>query len=340
MAENQKKIKKLRYVTDAQPGIRRKKKGKSFSYLSPDGEEIISQEIISRIKSLSIPPAYTDVWICPHSNGHIQATGRDSRNRKQYRYHPDWTKFQNTNKFQRVYLFGKTLPDIRKKVSYDLRKIDLSRKSVLAALVRIMDKSYVRVGNRGYAKAHKTFGITTLRKKHVCVIENETTLKFAGKNKTPWNIQLQDPKIAQVVRKCTEIQGYELFKYMDDRGIPHTLRSEDFNTYLKEVSGHDFTAKDFRTWAACKEAFALLCNQACSENLSERKKKIKEVVRSVASLMGHTEAICKKSYIHPKLLKSWEEGLLQKWVSGKKIPNKEKLFLKWWKAHIKEGSVG
>ncbi len=329
----------LRYVKDTLPGIRRQKKGDCFIYLSQNGKRLTSPRLLNRITHLAIPPAYTDVWICPYENGHLQATARDAKRRKQYFYHPNWIIAQEMNKFHRVYLFGKSLASIRKKVTHDLKQSGLPKEKVLAALMRIMDKTYVRVGNDVYAKEHNTFGLTTLRKRHVRVYRDQVSLSFEGKNQTPWHIQLQDPKIVKIIKKCTDIPGYELFKYMDEEGKPRIVCSEDFNEYLQNISGHDFTAKDFRTWAACKETFCLLVSFVRSEDIIDSEKALRGMLKSVACMMGHTLAICKKSYIHPLLLKSWKSGSLQKWIQNKSLPQGEKLFLKWWKEHIKEDKV-
>lgn len=300
---------------------------------------VTSPRTLNRIHRLSIPPAYEEVWISPYENGHLQATARDALGRKQYFYHPEWIQIQTSNKFHRVYVFGKHLPLIRKKIRQDLKRPGLHKERVLAALVSIMDKTHVRIGNDIYAKTHQTFGLTTLRKRHASISRKGVCLKFEGKNQTPWEIRLEDPKVVKVIKKCTDIPGYELFKYIDEEGQKRVLCSEDFNAYLQTLSGQDFTAKDFRTWAACKETFCSLASRVKEADPQNSPQLLKDALKKVARLMGHTLAVCTQSYIHPALIQSWENGAFQRWIEIESVPPSEKLFLKWWKAHIKEAKV-
>lgn len=327
----------LRYVSDSMPGIRRKRKGKGFAYYDAKGELIDSKAIIERIRKLVIPPAYRNVWICPLENGHLQATGMDDKNRKQYRYHPDWDAVRDSAKFERVIAFGMSLPTIRAKVQEHLKDKDITRTRVLAAMVSIMDDSYIRIGNPIYKKAHGTYGLTTLRKKHITIEKTEATLVFEGKNHTRWTINLQDRKLIKLLKACEELPGYELFKYIDEDGSTRLVQSEDFNAYLQEISGEVFTAKDFRTWAACKEAFTLLCETELPDTKKACQIAYRNIIQNVATLLGHTPAVCKKSYLHPLLEEIWLQGKFDSWKKKNYSPShtEEENFLRWWKLHVK-----
>ena len=330
--------KKLVYVTPNDRWIRRCRRGKGFIYVAPGTHKAVSKKILKRIEKLGIPPAYEDVLICPNVNGHIQAIGHDKRRRKQYIYHPDWVVVQSKEKFKRLVAFGVALTKIRRRVALDLRKKKLSKEKILAAMVKIMDLTHIRVGNDTYAKTHETYGLTTLRKKHVNLKRNQILFSFKGKNETPWVITLQNPAICKVIKKCAEIPGHVLFKFEDADGVVRPLCSEEFNDYLASIGGEEFTAKDFRTWAACCLLFEKLV-RGRDVVPEKRSAYLKAALEEVAQKMGHTVAVCRRSYIHPLLIKSFETGAFQKWLGKKKTPNTEKHLLKWWKDHVKGSSV-
>ena len=324
----------LRYVKDTIPGIRRKRAGKGFTYVDAKGAKVTDAKTLARIRSLVLPPAYDRVWICPYANGHLQATGFDAKGRKQYRYHPDWSAARDGSKFDRLVEFGAVLPALRAHVEAQLRKQELTRERVLAGLIYIMDKCYIRVGNPTYSEQHNTFGLTTLRRRHVQVQGDTVAFTFNGKNGTPWDISLKDRKLVRLLKQCSEIPGYQVFKYRDENGAKQTVSSQDLNEYLREVTGGAFTAKDFRTWAACSEAFTRFSGVPCPQTAKERKAISRAIVREVADTLGHTQAVCKKAYLHPQLVTSWEDGALSAWCAQRKGKQGEELFLLWWKAHI------
>jgi DNA topoisomerase I len=282
----------LVYVTDTMPGIRRVRRGERFAYLRHDGKPLRDAAEIERIRKLAIPPAYTDVWICPLPHGHLQATGRDARGRKQYRYHPQWRLARDADKFDRMLDFGAVLPRIRRRVKQDLARPSSGhphRAAVLAALVRLLDTTLLRVGNDEYARSNGSYGLTTLRNRHAAVQGSSLRLRFRGKHGIVSDVALEDPRVARVVRRCQAMPGQELFAYEDDDGSIRSVGSADVNDYLREVSGAEFTAKDFRTWHATSHALALaMQGRAAGEILSE-----------VAQRLGNTVAVCRKSYVHP-----------------------------------------
>jgi DNA topoisomerase-1 len=239
----------LRYVSDLMPGIRRKRSGKGFRYLDADGKAVRDRETLARIKSLVVPPAWKDVWICANPKGHLQATGRDARGRKQSRYHPQWRAIRDETKYERMLIFGASLPTIRERVEHDLALPGLPRRKILATVVRLMETTFIRVGNDEYARKNHSYGLTTLRNRHVEVEGSKVTFNFQGKSGVRHAIDLQDRRLAKIIRRCQEIPGYELFQYLDNEGEHHTIDSADVNDYLREISNQDFTAKDFRTWA-------------------------------------------------------------------------------------------
>ncbi|KTD11297.1 DNA topoisomerase IB [Legionella jamestowniensis] len=304
----------LRYVNDSQPGISRKRSGKGFSYYYPNGKRIIEQNELERIRALAIPPAYHDVWICPFSNGHIQATARDNKNRKQYRYHPLWQKIRQQQKFYMMLAFGKALPVIRAHINQVLNKpASLDKSQIICAIIYLLDKSCMRIGNTVYAKKNKSYGLTTLRKKHLSIAKNQASLDFEGKNSTLWHIDLKDKKIVKVLKKCEEIPGYEIFKYRDENGSLKVITSQEINGYLQSLTKQPFTAKDFRTWFACRETFCRLINLT-KKKAKPSAKLLNKVLKKVATLLGHTPAVCQKNYIHPQILHWWQQGLLHPWV--------------------------
>ncbi|HJV61721.1 MAG TPA: DNA topoisomerase IB [Albitalea sp.] len=290
------------YVTDAMPGIRRLRRGGRFAYRLPDGRPLRDAREIARIQRLAIPPAYTDVWICPLPDGHLQATGRDARGRKQYRYHPDWRLARDADKFARMLEFGRVLPRIRRRVHRDLAQpagARPGRASVLAALVRLLDTTLVRIGNDEYARTNKSYGLTTLRNRHADVRGDTLRLRFKGKHGIVHDVSLDDPRIARLVRRCQAMPGQELFEYEDADGTIRGVGSADVNEYLREAGGADFTAKDFRTWHATVHALQL-CLEPCDQGGARRS--AKEVLTEVAGRLGNTVAVCRKSYVHPKVL--------------------------------------
>lgn len=299
----------LRYSTDSKPGISRRKSGKGFVYVDVAGKRITDHETISRIRSIVIPPAWTDVWISPYENGHLQATGRDAKGRKQAIYHPDFRAYREETKFDRLKEFGNALPAIRERVDADLRKRGLPKEKVIAAVVHLLESTLIRVGNREYALQNKSFGLTTLRNEHIDLGSERIQFKFKGKSGKYFQIEYRDRRMARVVRVIQELPGQALFQYLDDCGEPCEISSEDVNDYLREASGKDFTAKEFRTWKATIEAFRLLRDigePAASD--------FPKIVKHVATLLGNTPAVCRRSYIHPKL---FEEAMKRpKWLTS------------------------
>ena len=290
----------LRYTTDAIPGIRRVKRGKSFSFLDPGGKPLTDKGEIARIKSLAIPPAYTDVWICPQANGHLQATGRDARGRKQYRYHKRWREVRDENKFDRMIEFAKALPSIREAVARDIELPGMPREKVLATIVSLMAETAIRVGNEEYARENDSYGLTTLREEHVDVRGSTVRFHFRGKSGKEHDVEVRDKRIARIIKKSQDLPGQQLFEYLDDDKTVRPVRSEDVNEYLKEISGGEFTAKDFRTWDATMMcALELAALKAEEHNQTERKKLVTDAIKKVSEHLGNTPAVCKKSYVYP-----------------------------------------
>jgi len=286
----------LVYVSDEQPGIRRIRKGDGFVYRKPDGRPLRAQAELARIRKLAIPPAYEDVWICPDPRGHVQATGRDARGRKQYRYHPEWRAHRDAGKFERMLEFGAALPRIRRCVTKDLEGPVGERPrrgTVLATIVRLLDTTLVRVGNDEYARENKSYGLTTLRNRHVAVDGSTLKLKFRGKSGVLHEVELEDPRVARVVRRCQAMPGQELFTYVDEEGTLRTVGSADVNAYIREASGAEFTAKDFRTWHGTVHALMLWAEQMAAE--AAKRLSANEVLAEVARRLGNTVAVCKKS---------------------------------------------
>lgn len=299
----------LRYVRDTIPGILRKKSGKGFQYKSSDRVSICPAEL-KRIKALAIPPAWTDVWICPKPEGHLQATGRDSKGRKQYKYHARWREVRDSTKFHRMIAFGQSLPFIRDQVEKDLETPGLPREKVLATIVRLLEITLIRVGNEEYARANNSYGLTTMRNHHLKVFGAQIRFQFRGKSGKNHSVGIKSKRLARILKKCQEIPGQELFQYIDQTGQPATVDSADVNYYLRTLTNQDFTAKDFRTWAATILSFLALQTFPPYETEAEAKKQIKQSVEAVSQLLGNTPAICQKSYIHPLILKSHLDGSL------------------------------
>jgi len=298
----------LRYVNDDQPGIARVAAGTRVSYRGPDGKAVKDREILARIKRLAIPPAWTDVWICPRANGHIQATGRDLRGRKQYRYHPDWSAVRDGAKFERMIAFGKALPRIRRRVAKDLARRKLDRAKVLAAVVRLLEATLVRVGNEEYAKQNRSFGLTTMRDRHVRVSRGRMRFDFRGKSGKRHEIDLHDARLAAIVRRAQELPGQDLFQYLDENDEPQKIGSDDVNAYLREIAGEEFSAKDFRTWAGTVLAAVALRELEKADTKVQTKKNLVQAVEAVSQRLGNTPAVCRKCYIHPVVLESYLDG--------------------------------
>ncbi|KQP13830.1 DNA topoisomerase [Pseudorhodoferax sp. Leaf267] len=297
----------LIYVSDDVPGISRHRRGKGFAYRKPDGSTLSDAGHLQRIRALAIPPAYTQVWICTHADGHIQATGRDARGRKQYRYHSAWREAQDADKYQRLLAFADVLPRIRRVVQRDLALPvgqQIQRASVLAAIVRLLDTTLVRVGNDSYARSNGSFGLTTLRARHAQLKGSQIKLRFKGKSGVEHDVAVDDPRVARIVRRCQTLPGQELFQYLDDDGGRHTIGSADVNDYLREASGAEFTAKDFRTWHGSVHALSLAAQQpsAPDSTLTARRSAAKAVLAEVARRLGNTVAVCRKAYVHPDVL--------------------------------------
>jgi DNA topoisomerase-1 len=297
----------LRYVHDDGPGIRRRRAGRAFSYVAPDGTTVRDLATLRRIRALAIPPAWTDVWICPSANGHIQATGRDARGRKQYRYHARWSAVRDSTKYGRMLLFAEALPRIRERVARDLSRPGLAREKVLATLVSLLQTTFIRIGNEEYARENRSYGLTTLRNRHADISGSTVRFHFRGKSGVAHEVSVRDRRLAQVVKRCQELPGQELFQYVDHDGQRHAVSSCDVNAYLREITGKDFTAKDFRTWAGTLLAFLAFCECQGCESEAQAKRQVAEVVKCVAARLGNTPAVCRKCYVHPAVLESYLE---------------------------------
>ncbi|WP_043307808.1 DNA topoisomerase IB [Pseudomonas sp. ML96] len=299
----------LHYVDDRQPGISRRKLRGHFAYFTSDAERIRDEEEIRRINALAIPPAYSDVWICPDPQGHLQATGRDARGRKQYRYHARWREVRDGNKYERILDFGHALPTLRRQVESDLALRSLCRDKVMAIVIALLDSTLIRVGNPQYARQNKSFGLTTLRNRHVEISGSAIRFHFRGKGGVEHRVSLAHPRLARAVRRCMELPGQQLFQYLDDDGQRRDVSSADVNAYLQQHAGNDFTAKDYRTWAGSALALGFL-RELTPGSESESKSQVVEVTRQVASLLGNTPAICRKCYIHPAVIEAFLDGSL------------------------------
>ncbi|HJR58949.1 MAG TPA: hypothetical protein VJ813_06125 [Vicinamibacterales bacterium] len=298
----------LCYTTDSRPGIRRSRHGSTFRYFGPGGRRITSAEELTRIRSLVIPPAWQEVWICPDPRGHLQATGRDARGRKQYRYHPKWRAVRDETKYDRMVGFASALPQIRQRTDRDLRRSGMPREKALAAVVQLLEKTLIRVGNDEYARQNRSFGLTTLRDGHVAVRGARMRFSFRGKSGIEHAIDLDDRRLARIVRACRDIPGYDLFQYYDTRGARQAVGSGEVNAYLREISGEDYTSKDFRTWAGTVHAAEIL--RACGpcRSAADGKRNILRAVESVARRLGNTKAVSRKCYIHPAVMDAYTDG--------------------------------
>lgn len=300
----------LRYVRADSLIIKRQKAGRGFSYLDAKGDRITDETELKRLKSLSIPPALTDVWFCHLPNGHLQATGKDTKKRKQYFYHPEWRKVRSQHKFNRMLLFGAHLPLIRSTTERHLRQHHLSREKVLATVVQLLENTLIRVGNSQYAQKNRSYGLTTLRDRHVETKGDKIKFEFRGKSGVEHEIELRDRKLARVIKQCQEIPGYEIFKYYDESGERHFVDSGDVNEYLQQITEQDFTAKDFRTWYGTLLAAIELDNLGKFDSEKQAKQNVTQAIKNVARQLGNLPATCRKYYVHPAVIESYYDGLL------------------------------
>ncbi|MCJ2135769.1 DNA topoisomerase IB [Methylobacterium sp. J-026] len=298
----------LVYVDDGRPGLTRRRSGTGFRYLDAKGVPVRDRTILARIRSLAIPPAYTDVWICPRRNGHIQATGRDAKGRKQYRYHPDFRQAREADKFSRIMAFADALPAIRQRVDADMKRPGLPRDKVLATVVQLLETTLIRVGNDDYARTNKSYGLTTLRDPHVRIAGSAVSFRFKGKSGKTWDVSLKDRRVARIVKACQDLPGQELFQYLDADGAQRDVTSSDVNAYLREITGQEFTAKDFRTWAGTVLAALALRAFESFDSDAGAKRNIRTAIESVAGRLGNTPTVCRKCYIHPQILDCYLEG--------------------------------
>ena len=301
----------LRFVSDASPGISRTKWTKLFRYAGPDGHLIRDQRTLARILALAIPPAWTDVWICPQADGHIQATGRDARGRKQYRYHADWQRVRDEAKFDRLMAFGRLLPKLRRTIKRDMSRTGIGRRKVLATVTHLLETTLIRVGNREYARANKSFGLTTLQDRHVSVRGTRIFFKFKGKTGKEWRLEHTHARVARIVRTCQDLPGQHLFQYEDDDGTAREVTSQDVNSYLREVTGMPISAKDFRTWTGTVLAAMALSEFDKVDTQAAAKANVRAAIASVAQRLGNTATICRKCYVHPEVLACYLEGALR-----------------------------
>ncbi len=300
----------LRYVTDRMAGISRRRAGKAFSYRAADGEKITDERTLQRIRKLAIPPAWRDVWICKTANGHLQATGIDAKGRKQYRYHADWRALRDETKYNRMVAFGRALPFIRARVARDLRREGLPREKIVATIVRLLETTLIRIGNQEYARENASFGLTTLRNRHVAVEGDTIAFEFRAKSGKMRRLRLKDRTMARLVKQCRDLPGYELFQYLDKDGERHRVTSDDVNDYLKDASGADFTAKDFRTWAGTVLAALALREFEAFDSDAAARRNITRAIEQVSGRLGNTVSICRKCYVHPEIFDAYLDGSL------------------------------
>ncbi|GHO51593.1 DNA topoisomerase IB [Ktedonobacter robiniae] len=316
----------LRYVTDSMPGITRKRAGRHFRYLDAQGEPVRDEKTLARIRSLVLPPAWKDVWICTRPNGHLQATGRDAKGRKQYRYHSQWREVRDATKYDSLVAFAHSLPALRQHLEQDLQRQGLTREKILATLVRLLDVASIRIGNEEYMRSNGSFGLTTMREGHVDIEGSTIHFCFIGKSGKVLTIDVEDRQLARIVKKCRELPGQELFQYVDSAGERHTLSSDDVNAYLQAVCGQAFTAKEFRTWTGTVVAVGALIELGRAETKTREKKNIGEAVDHAANYLGNTKAICRKCYVHPALFTSYSDGSLWQAVSSFEQHHAQKRF--------------
>ncbi|TPJ81179.1 DNA topoisomerase IB [Mesorhizobium sp. B2-6-2] len=329
----------LSYVSDTDPGVRRLRKGKGFSYVGPNGRKV-SAETLARIKAIVIPPAWTDVWISPDPDGHIQATGRDQRGRKQYRYHPQWTEERDGVKYSSLVAFAQSLPALRRQIDADLRRHGLPMERVVASVVWLLDNTMIRIGNAAYARDNKSFGLTTLRDRHVEITGSSLRFAFKGKSGKEWKLKLADRRVAKIVRGAQDLPGQKLFQYLGEDGDRRPVRSEDVNRYIREASGAEFSSRHFRTWGGTIHAASLFAQTELPESQALRKRVTNSIVDKVAERLGNTRAVCRKCYIHPLVFEAWSNGrLLDEMAEANKhkrvipgLDEEETLVLRWLQA--------
>ena len=307
-------------MRDDQPGIERRRRGDSFVYVGVDGKNIRNAAVRDRIRALAVPPAWTNVWICPDPRGHIQATGRDAKGRKQYRYHAAWRAHRDETKFDRLQAFADVLPQIRRRTNADLEQTGLPRNKVLATIVQLLEKSLIRVGNEEYARHNQSFGLTTLRSRHVRVNGGTLRFQFRGKSGVRHSVSVNDRRLARVVKQCRDLPGQELFQYLDETGDAQVVDSGDINGYLKEITGQDFTAKDFRTWSGTVLAATALREVPPPGTKRETDCNVNVAIEAVAGLLGNTPTVCRKSYVHPGVVDAYRDGTMAAVSSRKKAP--------------------
>jgi DNA topoisomerase-1 len=310
----------LRYVSDASPGIIRRRSGKGFVYVAPGDRLISDPDQLKRIRALAVPPAWSDVWICPLADGHLQATGRDARGRKQHRYHPRWREIRDATKYHRMIAFAAALPRIRERVRSDLSLAGLPREKVLATVVRLLEVTAIRVGNEEYARSNGSFGLATMKNRHVDVSGAKIRFQFRGKSGVQHAVDFEDKRLAKIIKRCQDLPGYELFQYIGDDGELSAIDADDVNEYLQQIAGDEFTTKDFRTWNGTVLAAAALRQLSVPERSSKAQLKhnLVQAVESVAKRLGNTKAVCRKCYIHPAIIRAYEEGTLRRALRGRK----------------------
>lgn len=298
----------LVYVSDSAPGIRRIGAGRGFFYRDPAGCRITDQAVLDRIASLVIPPAWTDVWICTDPLGHLQATGRDARQRKQYRYHPDWSAQRDAQKFSSLAAFARGLPTLREHVERDMGAPALSRDRVLATVVRLLDRTLIRIGNDAYAAENQSYGLTTLRRRHLDLAGSKLRFSFTGKSGKEWSLQVTDRRIANTVRRLQDLPGQRLFRHLDEEGTLHDVHSHDVNAYMRAAMGAPFTSKHFRTWGATVQAATALAQTQLPDSRKEEARVLNQIIDTVAGRLGHTRTVCRNCYVHPRVIAEWQAG--------------------------------
>ncbi|WP_437992717.1 DNA topoisomerase IB [Sorangium sp. So ce145] len=306
----------LRYVNDGEPGISRRGAGKGFRYIDVGGRPVKDEATLARIRRLAIPPAWTEVWICRSERGHIQATGRDARGRKQYRYHPRWREVRDETKYDRMLAFGAALPAIRAASERDLALPGLPREKVLAAVVRLLDETSIRIGNDEYARDNDSYGLTTLHDEHVEIEGSLIRFQFRGKGGKEHAMTVRDRRLARIVKRCQDVPGHELFQYIDGEGRRQRIHSNDVNEYLRSVAGHDFTAKDFRTWTGTVLCASFFCEMEIASSVRQVKKRVAQVIDRVSAHLGNTRAVCQRCYVHPAVIRAYTEGALQSLIDA------------------------
>lgn len=306
----------LRYVVDEEPGYSRQRNGQGMVYLNSRGRRVSNHRIVDRLEKLAIPPAWRDVWICRFANGHLQATGRDDRNRKQYLYHEQWHEAANLEKFRRFARFGRQLPGLRRAIFNDLRGDKISRKRVLAGIVALLDATSIRVGNEEYVRQNNSYGLTTLRNRHVTIERGQARLRFKGKGAVPRDVVVKNKRLVRLLRQCRRLKGAHVFQYADDEGQPHAATASDVNAYLEDKLRHSFTAKSFRVWKASSHVAGVLYDHRDVESESQRKKLVRAAIADAAALLANTPTVCRKYYVHPGLVESFESGQFASFYSG------------------------